>query len=373
MQHTMTVSEKYKLRKRRRLSRVMNASTSLFGARLSYCMMFITTVLFAAFYLHTFFYLILALLLALPVFSYSLTKYAFSSITASVSFDRSSCEKGEECMLEIIISNSSPLPVSSFELTVDVRSMFYGSSGPKIHSLQLKPGDNLLSFPVQPDKYGVYIASISSPVIFDYLHLFSVKRELDMECALTVMPDVGPREERHEAIYEEGFDEFTDNQRRGNASSNVTDIREYQPGDRLSRIHWKLTEKLDKLIVKENEATSSNEFTVLLELYQPSMEACREAYELSGNEDDSMYHILDDAIEEAWALSMELLMTGASFMFMFYDHTTEEFTGQLIGSREELEDIFTRAFYAGSYDVKDLALSVYERAGINKGTLMHVK
>ena len=364
MQHTMTVSEKYKLRKRRRLSRVMNASTSLFGARLSYCMMFITTVLFAAFYLHTFFYLILALLLALPVFSYSLTKYAFSSITASVSFDRSSCEKGEECMLEIIISNSSPLPVSSFELTVDVRSMFYGSSGPKIHSLQLKPGDNLLSFPVQPDKYGVYIASISSPVIFDYLHLFSVKRELDMECALTVMPDVGPREERHEAIYEEGFDEFTDNQRRGNASSNVTDIREYQPGDRLSRIHWKLTEKLDTLIVKENEATSSNDFTVLLELYQPSREEC--------DKDPSLCNVLNNAIEEAMAVSGELIRAGEPFIFMFYNEKASDFVQIRINSEDDLNEAMTQAFYAGCYDKKDLALSVYQRSGQDKGTLIHV-
>lgn len=364
----------------------MNSVTSLFNSRFSYCVMILTTFLFAAFYLHTFYYLILALLLTLPVFSYNLTKYAFSRIEPTVFFSHSAVIKkpdgslstktaagrGEECTLEIIINNHSGLPISCFEITISMDSLFYGSSGSKVHSLQLKPGINRLSFPVKLDKYGVYTAKISAPAAYDYLHLFSLKREFSAECSISVMPDAGPSGKIHEAIYEEGFDEFTDNTRRGNVSSNVTDIREYQPGDRLSRIHWKLTEKLDKLIVKENEATSSNEFTVLLELYQPSKEECDRSYAESDNTDESMYHVLDDAIEEAWSVSVELLQTGTAFMFMFYDHAGEEFTTQLIGSSEELEDIFTRAFYAGSYDTKDLALSVYERSGMNRGTLLHV-
>lgn len=351
----------------------MNATTSLFNARFSYCVMFLTVMLFASFYLQTFFYLILVLLIALPVFSYYLTGYVFKRIEPSLSFSLSTCEKGGECRLDLEINNTTVFPVSCFEITVNLGSVFYGSNGPSIHSIQLKPGINTLSFPVRFDKYGVYTAQALRFTVFDYFHLFSLSHDLNTETSLTVMPDVMPGEERPEALYEEGFDEFTDTERRGNASSNVTDIREYQPGDRLSRIHWKLTEKLDKLIVKENEATSSNEFTVLLELYQPSKEACDAAYAASGYEDDSQYHILDKAIEEAWAVSAELLQAGETFMFMFYDAGTEEFTSALIHTEDELTDIFTRAFYAGSYDTAELALLVYERAGLNKGTLIHVK
>ena len=49
---------------------------------------------------------------------------------------------------------------------------------------------------------------------------------------------------------------------------------------------------------------------MLLELYQPSKLKCDLKYEESGREDDSMYHILDNAIEEAWAVSAELLQAG---------------------------------------------------------------
>lgn len=351
----------------------MNSVTSSFNARFSYCMVFLTSLFFAAFYLQTFFYLILALLIALPVFSYNLTRYVFIRIIPSLSFSSPTGIKGGGCLLKLNINNPTYLPLSCFEITLDTRSLFYGGGRSEVHSLQLRPGDNTLDFPISINKYGVFTATASTLKAYDYFHLFSFERDFTEESSLTVMPDAEPKEQRHEAIYEEGFDEFTDTIRRGNASSNVTDIREYQPGDRLSRIHWKLTEKLDKLIVKENEATSSNEFIVLLELYQPSKEACDQAFADSDNEDDSMYHILDDAIEEAWAVSVELLQAGETFLFMFYTLSSEEFTSLLIHSKEELNDVFTRAFYAGCYDTPDLALSVYERAGMNKGTLIHVK
>jgi uncharacterized protein (DUF58 family) len=144
----------------------------------------------------------------------------------------------------------------------------------------------------------------------------------------------------------------------------VTDIREYRPGDRLSRIHWKLTEKLDTLIVKENEATSSNDFTVLLELYQPSKEEC--------DADPSLGNTLNNAIEEAQAVSLELIGAGEPFIFMFYNEKTADFAQMRINSRDDLNEAMTRAFYAGCYDKKDLALSVYLKSGQDKGTLIHV-
>lgn len=361
------------LKRRKKIGRVVNATTSLFNSRFSYAVMTVTVILFTAFYLQTFFYMILALLIALPFFSYYLTGFVFRSVSVDMHFSSYSCSKGDENTLEVIINDPSRFPVSCLEITLDISSSLYGGAGPVTHSIQIKPGENVLRFPVHFDKYGIYTAKATAITAYDHLHLFSFTRDISPECSMTIMPDARPEERRHEVIYEEGFDEFTDNSRRGNVNGNVTDIREYQPGDRLSRIHWKLTEKLDKLIVKENEATSSNEFTVLLELYQPSKEKCDLKYEESGREDDSMYSVLDDAIEEAWAVSAELLQAGMPFIFMYYEKSSEDFINILVNSGEELTDSFTRAFYAGSYDTEDLALSVYERSGLSKGTLIHVK
>ncbi len=324
------------------------------------------------FYLQTFFYFILALLLCFPVISYNLSKRTFNGLIPELTLSPSSCGKGTECELEVAIDNPSILPVSCFEFTIEFRSLFYGGDPPATHSLQIKShSKNVLSFPVSFNKCGIYTAKITDIRAFDYLHLFSFKKAADINASLTVMPSKEPSEEDIRDLETEGFDEFTDTDRRGNHSANVTDIREYIPGDRLSRIHWKLTEKLDKLIVKENEATSSNEFTVLLELYQPSAEECIRAYEESGGTDDSLCRTLDKAIEEAWSVSSGLIAAGEQFNFMFYDKAGD-FSVSRIGCTDDLTDIMTRAFYSGCYDTKDLALSVYNAAGLNKGTLIHV-
>ena len=374
IQPSANPAERRALRRRKWLGYVMSFVTSRTDAWISYVSLLLVSFVLSAFYLQTFFYLITILLLSLPVFSYNLTRYTFSRLEPGLANDPPVCTKDGQSQLILTVSNPTYFPVSSAELTLITGSLFYGGGEPVIHSLQLKPGSkNILSFPVRYSKYGIYTSSISELTVYDYLHLFSFTRPLSAEASVTIMPDTPPREKRMELIYEEGFDEFTDNDRRGSVSSNVTDIREYQPGDRLSRIHWKLTEKLDKLIVKDNEATSSNEFTVLLELYQPDRETCDRAFIASGGNDDSPYHVLDRAIEEAWSVSMELINAGETFRFIFYNAGTRDFTEQLIHSADDLNDIMTRAFYAGSYDTADLALTIYERAGLNKGTLIHVK
>ncbi|MCR5420170.1 MAG: DUF58 domain-containing protein [Lachnospiraceae bacterium] len=367
-----SLPDRKKIRKRKWTGRILDMVTSVLSARISYLSLILLSALFSAFYLQSFFYMITILLISLPVFSFILTKYTLNHITPQLSYSPPMAEKDGASTLLLTINNTSYLPVSCLEITLTTASSLYMGCDTVTHSLQLRPGKvNELKFPVFFKKYGIYTAVSEEFTIFDYLHLFSFTKSYKTEASLSVMPENEPVTARHDLIYEEGFDEFTDNERRGNVSGNVTDIREYRPGDRLSRIHWKLTEKMDSLIVKENEATSSNEFIVLLELYQPSKEDCDKYYSETGSTDK--YDILDNAIKEARSVSTELLLAGEAFVFMFYDKNLQDFVSSLIRSEEELNEIFTQAFYAGSYTEEDQALTIYNRSGLNKGTLIHVK
>lgn len=46
----------------------------------------------------------------------------------------------------------------------------------------------------------------------------------------------------------ESYDDFQP----GTDVSQIFDVREYRPGDRLQRIHWKLSAKSDGLLVRED-------------------------------------------------------------------------------------------------------------------------
>lgn len=345
------------IRRRRVLGWFLRKTNSPVSAWISYISVFIFSLLFSFFYLQSFFYLISILLLSLPVLSYNITKYAAGRLTVSL-------DLSTEC-LTLGINNPTPVPVSCADITIGFKSLFYGGYENETHSMSLVSGGTTsLDFPLKLKKYGIYEAHAGNLIVYDPIHLFTFRKDTELTRSVTLMPEVSPLEKRHEIVYEEGFDEFTDTGRKGNASSNVTDIREYRPGDRLSRIHWKLTEKLDTLIVKENEATSSNDFTVLLELYQPSREEC--------DKDPSLSNVLNNAIEEAMAVSGELIRAEEPFIFMFYNEKASDFVQIRINSEDDLTEAMTQAFYAGSYDKKDLALSVYQRSGQDKGTLIHV-
>ena len=346
-----------KIKRRRILGWFLQKTNSPVSAWVSYISVFFFSLFFSYFYLQSFFYLISILLLSLPVLSYNIAKYAAGRLTLSLCLTT-------EC-LSLSITNPTVIPVSCADITIDLYSLFYGGYESETHSLSLRSGNtSSLDFPLKLKKYGIYEAHAHDLLLYDPLHLFTFRKGIDLTRSVSLMPDIPPFENRHEIVYEEGYDEFTDTGRKGNASSNVTDIREYRPGDRLSRIHWKLTEKLDTLIVKENEATSSNDFTVLLELYQPAREECEE--------DPSLNNTLNNAIEEAMAVSIELIRAGEPFVFMFYSEKTSDFTQIRINSEDDLNEAMTRAFYAGSYDTKDLALSVFQKSGQDKGTLIHV-
>lgn len=350
--------EQEKIIKRRlRLGWFLSKSNSPVSARISYAGILILSILFSCFYLQSFFYLITILILSLPVLSYNITAYTVKklSVAMHLSHDR----------LTLTFNNPTYIPVSCTDITLELYSYFYGGDEAETHSLSLRSlGSTDLGFPLSLEKYGIYEAHAYNLTIYDPLHMFRFKQDTDIKEAITLMPETDPADKKHEIVYEEGFDEFTDTGRKGNSSSNVTDIREYRPGDRLSRIHWKLTEKLDTLIVKENEATSSNDFIVLLELYQPSAEDCMN--------DPSLYNILNDAIKEARAVSLELIAAGEPFIFMIYNVRSGDFEKTRVINRDDLNDAMTHAFYAGCYMQKDLALSVYKKSGQDLGTLIHV-
>lgn len=339
--------------------------TTFFKSYISYILLFVYTVFLAIFYGHTFFIMLVILELCLPFFSYFLSGYCFRHLEVSLIVKPASAPRNTTAQLLLSLQNPTVLPLASAAVSFSFCSLFYGEEETSTHVLSLRARrDNTLTFPVTLTKYGLYEAHVTLLQGYDYLHLFLFQKKLDVNTQIRILPDSSPRSERHEALYSEGFDEFEESGGSGNVSSNVTDIREYRPGDRLQKIHWKLSSKIDQLMVKENEATSTNEFFLLLELYQPAKEACRDN-PLLGN-------ALDGTLEEGWSVAVELLQSGESFICGVYSTSKEDFVMSTIRCKDDLENAFTSFFYEPVYDTENLALDIYEKSGLKKGTLLHI-
>ncbi len=85
----------------------------------------------------------------------------------------------------------------------------------------------------------------------------------DAAAQLTVVPDTFPTEVylRIDPTRSDDSDDAPD--RRGSDLTEPYSLREYQGGDSLRQVHWKLSEKLDRLIVREGSAPVSRSLLLL--------------------------------------------------------------------------------------------------------------
>lgn len=109
-------------------------------------------------------------------------------------------------------------------------------------------------------------AEITGFVVYDLFHIFVLSGCETTSSAVLVWPAYQEHEE--EEIYScvEGFPKEDESRKRGAEYNPDYEIREYVPGDELKSIHWKLTAKQDRLMVRERMAAGHEKINVLLPL-----------------------------------------------------------------------------------------------------------
>lgn len=106
--------------------------------------------------------------------------------------------------------------------------------------------------------------------------------------------------------------------------------REYIQGDSPKSIHWKLTEKLDNLIVREGGNPISRLVLILLNTGVESQDDLPE------------YKVIDAMIEVNIALSRILLANGISHEMAWQDQKNNEFDMYEINNEDDLADIILK-------------------------------
>nr|MBQ8252051.1 DUF58 domain-containing protein [Lachnospiraceae bacterium] len=322
----------------------------------TYCILFFIILMLADFYKQPLFLFLAMLLIALIPASYFVCKKTVSSLTPYTDITSLFGTSGDTMTLSVGLHNSSLFPLPDCTLTYEITSSFYPCNEIFQCNIPVYSHRNCsFDIPVTFRRCGCYQVRLSHITTHDYLRFFCFKKDISIQKEIVIHPKQTETVSFDSAAFGEGFDEFEENSAKGQVSSNVTDIREYIPGDRLQKIHWKLSAKIDKLMVKENEQTSSNQFTILAELYLPEQ----------GSD------ILERSLTYAYSLALELLKAGEPFFFCYYIAAEEDFARHLIRSKEEFELALSDCFYQTPYSDEDLALYILERTETLKGVILH--
>lgn len=200
--------------------------------------------------------LLLLLELILPVVQYVLLFPVAGKLRLKWSSTERIYETGEQIPVKLVIQNPAWIPVLYLHLMLVIQNDLTGETEQRELSLMV-PARGTIQVPlaVSSDYCGRMTVGISTVKLWDFFHLFSKKKKLkkNYESQVLVIPALTQMSVEISSLVK-GFladcDKY-DPHEKGSDPSEVFQVREYQPGDRLQQVHWKLSAARDGLLVKE--------------------------------------------------------------------------------------------------------------------------
>ena len=206
--------------------------------------------------------LLLSLIIALPV-SFLLLRYTADKVDLAIS-DSSSTE--EKSSFVITLQNKGILPVAFVDIELRCANLRVGDSDICSVSKSLMPrGKYEFTVDVKPSHAGRYELAVVSASVSEPLGVWRRPLNFSERRYLTVLPEmfeIGIIPAGVSAMPEGD----TQSQRtKGAVAGDMTGIREYVPGDPVRNIHWKLSEKTDKMLVKELGNPVTDQYLLLMD------------------------------------------------------------------------------------------------------------
>ena len=192
-------------------------------------------------------------------------------------------ETGDKAKILFTVTNNGVLPVSSMHLHVIVRNRLEDEEEEYEMNLRIPSGSTVrVPFTFSSSYCGVVRVNANRLKVYDYLRLFSRKKKLHLTKECVIMPRL---HELQVAIsedclnYDSDSDEY-DKNRPGDDPSEIFRMREYRRGDKMSRVNWKMSARLDTLMIKEISRPVTNAVGIYLDLRYGGIEEAQAVFEL---------------------------------------------------------------------------------------------
>ncbi len=189
-------------------------------------------------------------------------------IRVEIAAPRHRVGKHTEIPVEICFANPLRFVGVAIDVTYRCENIFTGNIEEKREKIWAAPGKGgKLQCLLSSGYAGQLRISVEECRVYDFLHLFylAYRAAKDREVLVwTAFVDGEEAEERFSRM--EGFPGEHESRRRGVEYNPDYEIREYAAGDELKNIHWKLSAKQDKLMVRERLASGREKISVLLPL-----------------------------------------------------------------------------------------------------------
>lgn len=272
-------------------------------------------------------FLLLCMLLLIPLVMLAYTLVLRKNLTVTLKQKRETAIRGGMDEYCVHIENKTIVPVSAVKVQVAYQYDHYPQPYLLEHTVSVDSMERKeLKGKVRLQHTGMLTIHLSHSYLYDPLRLFCIPLKQTAEQKIMVMPVLA--EPDYYAIYA-AYDNLPDSseysaKRAGEDASEIFDVREYQSGDALNRIHWKLSAKEDTLVVKEFSQPLCRSNCILLEL--------------NGSDTMEERWNLDGIYELGFAIGNLACLKEREFAFGYYSSSLGGLRIQWVTTQEELEE-----------------------------------
>ncbi len=230
--------------------------------RILYLLALISALIFHGFFYEWFSEYLLLMVLVLPVFSLVISLPAMCSMGLGASSSEDVPLGGNAVL---VLWTRCKLPQPRCKFCVTVKNPLTNFS----RRYKFRPDRLRVVLRLPTEHCGSLHCGVTRCRVCDYLGLFALPRRWKHTCichitpapvALQTMPSL-------ENFLPQGF-----YPKAGGGMSEYHELRDYQPGDNLRQIHWKLSAKLDTPIVREPQIPAFPKMTISVDLSLPPQE-----------------------------------------------------------------------------------------------------
>ncbi len=180
---------------------------------------------------------------------------------------RSACQLGQTLIVQVVVkSRRRYLAAARIQGELSYNNQLFHFSKQIPISADIRKRVMDIDLPWSPQVCGGATLALENVRCYDIFGLNCMKIEPHQLRHLTIYPrkvlvrpvsageELGRQSEGQETL-----------SRKGNDATGVFELREYQPGDSIRSIHWKLSEKFDTVLVRESSDTSRYDILILFD------------------------------------------------------------------------------------------------------------
>lgn len=302
-------------------------------SKLGYLVILIFFGLFALLYDEYMTLIIFLVMLMIPIVLWICGFYLKRCVDMQIETESLIQNKGQAFNVILRFRNRSVLPVSKVKFILKYRNMFDSQSGTQTIMTALdSKSDTVLSLSVSSDYCGMMEFTVGRIMIYDYLGLWQFRKKVQIRAEVSILPALWVIEGKFVIDNPNVLvdSELFSNSKSGDDPSEIYGLRNYEAGDKMNRIHWKLSMKQDELMVKQFGLPINCAVAIFVDFYH------------LGSEQEMQ--TADAILETVLSLSISMVLQGQIHFILWNDEEKETCHKERIEKEEDVYEVLARLF-----------------------------